>query len=125
MQYNNDQEFALHLRMIPALAFIPANNIVDASERLTVLIKNQHGDATDGVLDYFEDTYIGRFRKNAARATPTFPIQMWNMFHRTLEELTRTNNYIEGWYRTFQSIFMCYHPTFWKFINLNDKKSKP
>ena len=42
--------------MIPALAFIPPNNVVDAFERLTDLIENQHGDATEGVLDYFEDT---------------------------------------------------------------------
>ena len=122
VQYNNDQEFALHLRMIPALAFIPPNDVVDAFERLTDLIRNQYGDATDGVLDYFEDTYIGRFRRNAARATPNFPIQMWNMFHRTHEELPRTNNHIEGWHRKFQSICMCYHPTFWKFINLLKKE---
>ena len=67
--------------MIPALAFIPPNDVVDAFERLTDLIRNQYGDATDGVLDYFEDTYIGRFRRNAAQATPNFPVQMWNMFN--------------------------------------------
>ena len=110
------------LLMIPALAFIPPNDIVDAFKRLTDLIRNQYGDATDGVLDYFEDTYIGRFRRNAARATPNFPIQMWNMFHRTHEELPRTNNHIEGWHRKFQSICMCYHPTIWKFINLLKKE---
>ena len=48
------------------------------------------GITTDGVLDYFEDTYIGRFTRNAARATKYFPIQMWNIFHLTYEELPRT-----------------------------------
>ena len=62
--------------MIFALAFIPPNDAVNAFKRLTELVRNQYGDATDGVLDYFEDTYIGRFRRNAARATPNFPIQM-------------------------------------------------
>ena len=52
--------------MVPALAFIPPNGVVDAFERLTDLIRNQYGDATDGVLDYFEDTYIGSFRRKAA-----------------------------------------------------------
>ena len=108
--------------MIPALVFISPNDVVDAFERLTELIRNQYGDATDGVLDYFEDTYIGSFRRNAARATPNLPVQMWNMFHQTHEGLPRTNNHIEGWHRKFQRIFMCYHPTFWKFINLLKKE---
>ena len=53
---------------------------------------------------------------------PNFPIQMWNMFHRTHQELPRTNNQIEGWHRKFESICMCYHPTFWKFIILLKKE---
>ena len=61
--------------MIPALAFIPPNDVVDGFERLTDLIRNQYGDATDGVLDYFEDTYIGRFKRNAARATPNSDVE--------------------------------------------------
>ena len=50
--------------MIPALAFIPPNYVADAFERLTDFIRNQYGNATDGVLDYFEDTYIGMFRSS-------------------------------------------------------------
>ena len=65
--------------MIPALGFIPPNDVVDAFERLTDVIRNQYADETDGLLDYFEDTYIGRFRRNAARAIPIFPIHMWNV----------------------------------------------
>ena len=62
--------------MIPALAFVLPNDVADAFERLTDLIGNQHGDATNGVLGYFEDTYIGRLRRNPTPATPNFPIQM-------------------------------------------------
>ena len=108
--------------MISTIAFIRPNDVVGAFERLTDLIRNQYGDATDGVLGYFEDTYIGRFRQNTAPATPNFPIQMWNMFHWAHEKLHRTNNYIEGWHRKLQSICMCYHPTFWKFIKLLKKE---
>ena len=108
--------------MIPAFAFIPPNDVVDAFERLIEVIRNQYGDETDGVLDYFEDTYIGRFRRNAAPAKPVFPIQMWNMFHQTHEELPRTSNHIEGWHRKLQRICMCYYPNFWKFINLLKKE---
>ena len=40
--------------------------------------------------------YAGQFRWNAARRPPVFPINLWNMFHRTDAELPRTNNSIEG-----------------------------
>ena len=98
--------------MIPVLAIITPNDAVHTFERLTNLIRNQYGDATDHVLDYFKDTYIGRSRRNAARATSNFPIQMWNMFHETHEEPPCTNNHIEHWHRKFQSICMFYHPPF-------------
>ena len=70
VQCNNDQEFALHLRMIPALAFIPPNDEVDVFKRLTDLIKNQYGDATDGVLDYFEEE---KTQKKRSSSYPEFP----------------------------------------------------
>ena len=66
-RYINDPEFALHLRMISALAFLPPNDVQNSFDQLAALIRNQYGNATDGVLDYFEDNYVGRFRVNAPR----------------------------------------------------------
>ena len=59
-RYINDPEFALHLRMISALAFLPPNDVQNSFDQLAALIRNQYGNATDGVLDYFEDNYVGR-----------------------------------------------------------------
>ena len=56
------------------------------------MIRNQYGIGADGVLDYFEDNYVERFRVNAPRGIQTFPID-----HRTNGELPRTNNTVEGW----------------------------
>ena len=68
--------------------------------------------------------YAGRFRRNAARRPPVFPINLWNMFHRTDAELPRTNNSIEGWHRSFNAQVSSYHPTFWKFLgNLKREES--
>ena len=61
--------------------------------------------------------YAGRFRRNAVRRPPVFPINLWNMFHRTDAELPRTNNSIEGWHRSFNAQVSSYHPTFWKFLD--------
>ena len=55
-------------------------------------------------MDYFEDTYIGRRRPNR-RATPRFPIDLWNMHFRTINELMRTNNQAEVWHRRLKSLF--------------------
>ena len=56
--------------------------------------------------------YAGRFRRNVARLLPVFPINLWNMFHRTDAELPRTSNIIEGWHRSFNVQVSSYHPTF-------------
>ena len=40
------------------------------------------------------------------------------MFHRTDEELPRTNNSVEGWYRSFQAHVSSSHLSFWKFLQV-------
>jgi hypothetical protein len=118
VRYNTDQEFALHLRMISAIAFLPPNNVIDGFEVLCDAIRNHYGGDVDDLLEYFEDTYIGRFRRNVPRRPPMFNIDLWNMFHRSDDELPRTNNSVEGWHRAFQCHLTCCHPNFWKFISI-------
>ena len=87
--YTNYPEFALHLRMISALAFVPPNDVQNSFVQLAVLIRNQFGNSADEVLDYFEDNYVGKFRVNAPRGIPIFPIDFWNIFHCTDDELPK------------------------------------
>ena len=66
----------------------------------------------------------GRFRLSAARRPTVFPINLWNMFHRTDAELPRTNNSIEGWQKSFNTQVSSYHLTFWKLLdNLKREES--
>ena len=51
-----------------------------------------------------------------------YAIEVWNMFHRTDDELPRTNNSVEGWHRSFQCSLSACHPTFWKFLDLLKKE---
>ena len=118
-RYINDSEFALHLRMIRALAFLPLKDVQNSFDQLAALIRNQYGNGADGVLDY-----VGRFRINAPRGIPTFPIEFWNMFHRTDDELPRTNNAVEGWYRGFLAHVSSCHPVFWKFLEILEEKEE-
>lgn len=112
-KYRQEETFSLQMRMISALAFCPPDEVAD---RFDLLVENLSDDATP-VLDYFEDTYIGRLRVSG-RKPPLFEISLWNMFTRTDDELPKTNNAIEGWHRSLKSLFQCCHPNIWMFLNI-------
>ena len=120
-RYNQKEEFALHIRMLLALAFLPAGDVIEGFEELVDTIRICD-DVTDDLLQYFEDTYIGRCRRNAARHPPRFAINLWNMFNRTNDELPRTNNSVEDWHRSFQGHVSACHPVFCKFLSVLQKE---
>ena len=55
-QYNADHQFAVHLRMIAALSFVPVGFVVNAFEDLATEIRMLFNNGTDDILDYFELT---------------------------------------------------------------------
>lgn len=116
-KYQTDAEFSLLMRMIPALAFVPIDEIINVFEEL------QEAMSPEGipVLDYFEDSYIGRKRRRN-RAVPLFPHEIWNVNERVVGNLPRTNNTVEGWNRKMQAAVSCHHPNIWRFINVLRKE---
>lgn len=114
-RYETDADFALMLRLLPALAFVPEQSVVEAFERLCD--KNVFPCEVQPVVDYFEDTWIGRLQRRNHRRTPHFPHCMWNCFDGVLEGLPKTNNSIEGWHRGFETQIAADHPNIWKFID--------
>ena len=116
--YENDDEFSILMRMIAALAFVPEVDVPQAFYDVENEIRNNYNNnnGIDVVIDYFEDTYVGRQRRGRPRANPMFPLNIWNMNARTQDELPRTNNHVEGWHRRFSGNCDCLHPNIWKFI---------
>ena len=55
-QYMNNDIFALHLRMIAALACAPPNDVIASFDMVADEIRLQYGDVADDILEYFEDT---------------------------------------------------------------------
>jgi len=110
-RYQEDSDFALKLRMIPALAFVPTVDVVEAFEELSEILPPE----CRPITDYFEDSYIGRPQRRGRRQS-TYALGMWNMHLRSENELPKTNNSVEGWHRSFQSNVGSFHPTIWKFI---------
>ena len=65
---------------------------------------------------YFEDNYIGKRLPNGSRRIPLFPIRLWNVFTRVIDQQPRTNNCVEGWHNGFQSSLSYSHPTIGRFL---------
>ena len=59
-RYNEDQEFALHIRMPCAFAFMPPDNVIAGFEELSDLIRDTYKDEMNDLLDYFEESYMGQ-----------------------------------------------------------------
>ena len=71
--YTTYNELSLQIRMIPALAFVPVADVSSAFE----LIQEDLPEELQPILDYFEDTFIGRARRRG-RKEPRFQHSMWN-----------------------------------------------
>lgn len=111
-QYQDDADFALLIRHLLALAFVPLDDMEDAFEEVVNIYPPQAG----RLLDYFEDTYLGRPQRRGRRRGAVFLPQMWNQYDRVINNLPRTNNATEGWHRAFQCNVGSHHPTIWAFI---------
>lgn len=100
--------------MLPALAFVPLEDVESSFEKLISSI--DFPEVSQCVVDYFEDCWIGRPMKGQRRK-PKFPINIWNCNNSVKSDLPRTNNAVEGWHRSFNSSIGI-HPSLWKFIDL-------
>ena len=111
--YRNDAEFSVSARMIPSLAFVPVDDIIDSFVELA----NALPDELQPILDYFEDTYIGPMRRGRRRA-PMFSPTMWSTYARVVANLPLTNNSVEGWHTTLAANAGGHHINFWRYINV-------
>lgn len=114
-QYETNAEFALRLRMLSSLAFVPVDEVTRAFDIL--IDGNVLPDEAQPLIDYFEDTWIGRPDRRQRRRHPMFALQMWNCYDGVLSGLPKTNNSIEGWHRGFMYQVSANHPDIWKFIS--------
>ena len=72
--YENDQEFSVLMKMMAAVVFVPEVDVPQAFYDVEAEIRNNYNNnGIDIVLDYFEDTYIGRQRSGRRRANTMFP----------------------------------------------------
>jgi hypothetical protein len=116
-KYAQDSEFAMQIRKLAALAYVPETDVITSFENL---IESQYyaenEELIQPLLDYFEDTWIGRFNRRHVRRPPAYALNIWNCYEATLNDLPRTNNSVEGWHNNFSCLLAADHPSIWKFI---------
>ena len=93
-RYHRDAEFSIKVRCFSALSLLPMDDVVDGFDELA-----DDEDLPQELVSYFEACYIGcqRGRGNRRRRiAPLFPMHIWNLRERTLQNQPRTNNNLAG-----------------------------
>ncbi len=112
-RYQTEPAFVEEVGKIAALAFVPE---ADVQRYFTDLSNNIDPDL-DVVMDYFEEYYLGVFRRGRFRR-PRFPYSWWGVLDRVQNNLPRTNNAVEGWHNGFNEHVGCHHANIWKLISV-------
>lgn len=116
-RYKDDVTFALQVRKLPSLAYVPENEVINAyNNLLETTYFTENDELLSPILNYFEETWIGCMDRRQKRRAPKFDISIWNCYSLVSEDLPRTNNAVEGWHNCFTSILNQCHPSIWKFI---------
>ena len=82
--YQEDPDFALKIKMLPSLAFLPEMEVVDCFN----FLMQDFPENAFNPAKYFEDNYIGKKLPNGTRRIPLFPIRLWKLFSQEF----KTNN---------------------------------
>ena len=99
-----------------SLAFVPPNHVLTAFRKLKANVSQD----MNPLLDYIGKTYV----RNTGRRRPRYPIDTWNVYQRTLDQLDRTNNVVEAWHRRLNLLVGKAHPTLYTFLTELQKEEK-
>jgi hypothetical protein len=98
--FYSTKSFYSSFKLLQALHYLPVDCVLKGFE----LIKNQSPDSILPLLDYFENTYIGRLKPNSRseRKNPRFPIKCWNLHERVKTGKSTSTNNVENWHGQIQ-----------------------
>ena len=98
-EYIQDMEYGIKLKMLASLAFVPETDVIDSFN----ILMAEFPQSASNIAKYFVNYSIGKKLPHNTRRIPTFPIRLWNMHTRILNNMPRTNNCVEGWHNAFKS----------------------
>ena len=117
-QYESDEDFSLLIRHIPALAFLPHEDIPAAFDELRTHMPEE----ADRLMEWFEIYYIrGRIRRimrngTVVRTDPLFPPSLWSVTDNIENDFPRTQNFVEAWHRRWETLVGRAHVGVFKII---------
>jgi len=129
--YEQNPGLALSLRMIPALAFLPLEEVEPAFDLVVEEITGEVEllsleedvlEKIDLLASYFQKTYLGH-NIGSTHRPPVFQPVIWNQSVSAIDGLARTNNATEGWHFGLQALFQGSHPNIWIFLRQLKKDS--
>lgn len=91
--YNSNGDFALQIRMLTALAFVPTDQVEAAYNQLMetaffceegMAEYEEHQNGIDNLVKYFQDTYVFATDRFGKRKPPLFPPAIWNVYENVL-----------------------------------------
>lgn len=117
-QYGNNENFSLLIRHIPALAFLPPDEIPAAFDELRGHIPLEANE----IIQWFEDNYVyGRIRRqlrneNIVRSPPLFVPDFWSVADNINNAFPCTQNSVEAWHRRWETLIGGAHVGVFKII---------
>lgn len=117
--YESNNNFAMNLKMLSALAMVPTDDVVGAYTKVIKCAFYTANEAKcDKLLKYIEKTWIGKLNRQSERDEPLFARALWNQYESVLQDEARTNNSVEAWHRSFSRRAGCDHPPVWRLIDI-------
>ena len=120
--YETNHEFALALKMLPALAFEKEEEIGNSYDKIVegiqivcnrTIKESEKIAKVDELCLYFGSYYIKNLVPNREAL---FPPSLWTQRDAASSGLARTTNAVESWHYGIQSYFSGSHPSIWKVI---------
>ncbi|XP_078539560.1 uncharacterized protein LOC144824317 [Lissotriton helveticus] len=121
--YLASSKLQFELRKLTALCFVPPESV---DEYYTAITESEffteNEDKLAPILNYFEDTWIGRLGRSGRKRKPKYPIEWWNCYSTCLEGGAKTNNAVEGWHNSFNKTIGKHHPNLYHFLEILKKE---
>ncbi|XP_077293846.1 uncharacterized protein LOC143916571 [Arctopsyche grandis] len=100
VQYHEELDFALSIKQLKALAFVPWENIPQAFDE----VANVMPEGTHAIVEWMKDHYVHGKEQvlpdgTVTRTPPPFPPKMWSLYNSTTHGIPRTQTDVEFWHR--------------------------
>ncbi|CAG8671543.1 2668_t:CDS:1, partial [Dentiscutata heterogama] len=119
-RYGDDEDFSIEICKIPALAFLPLDEIPNAFNELKDNI--DISEEANSIIEWFEENYIHRKVKRVSKnrhvtwRTPLFPPSLWSVYENNEYDFPRTNNSVKAWHRRWATLIGKKDLNIFKFI---------